>query len=70
MKTSTERFAVGHRVAPDPLVDRLALEDLALRFGQQPEQLELSAGQIKASTGDEDLEQIGADLQLAGDERA
>ena len=60
--------AVGHRVAPDPLVDRLALEHLALGVGKQLQQLELATGQVKAAIADEGLELVGADLQLAGDE--
>ena len=61
---------MGHRVAPDPLVDRLALEHLALGVGEQLQQLELAAGQVEAVAADEGLELVGADLQLAGDERA
>ncbi len=61
--------AVGHRVAPDPLVDRLALEHLALGVGEQLQQLELAPGQVEAAAADEGLELVGADLQLAGDQR-
>ena len=61
--------AVGHRIAPDPLVDRLALEHLALAVGEQVQQLELAAGQVEALTGGEGLELIWTDLQLTGGKR-
>src|SRR6201999_3619646 len=61
--------AVGHRVAPDPLVDGLALEDLALGAGEQMQELELAPGQVEAVAGDEGLEAVGADLELAGEDR-
>ena len=62
-------IAVGHRVAPDPLVDGLALEHLALGPGEQVEELELAPGQVEAVAGDEGLEAVGADLELAGEDR-
>jgi hypothetical protein len=40
--------AVGHRVAPDLLVDVLALDHLAVRLDQQLQQLELAAGEADA----------------------
>ena len=40
--------AVGHRVAPDALVDLLALEHLALGLGEQLDQLELAPRQVDA----------------------
>ncbi len=61
---------MGHRVAPDPLVDRLALQHLALGPGEQLQQLELAPGQVEAVAADEGLELVGADLQLGGDQRA
>ena len=61
---------MGHRVPPNPLIDRLALQHLALGFGQQVQQLELAAGEVKAAAADEGLELIGADLELGGDQRA
>src|SRR5690348_6859135 len=63
-------IAVGHRIAPDPLIDRLALEHLALGVGEQLQQLELAARQVETAAADEGLELIGANLQLAGDQRA
>src|ERR1700744_6060937 len=62
-------IAVGHRVAPDPLVDGLALEYLSLGAGEQVQQLELAPGQVEAVAGDEGLEAVGADLELAGEDR-
>ena len=62
--------AVGHRVTPDPLVDRLPLERLALGLGEQLQQLELAPGEVEADAADEGLELVGADLELAGDQRA
>ena len=38
--------AAGHRVAPDPLVDLLALEHAALGVGEQLDQLELAPRQV------------------------
>src|SRR3954454_19006232 len=61
--------AVGHRVAPDPLVDLLALEHLAAFLGEQVEQLELAAGEVEGLVADEGLEAVGADLHLADGER-
>src|SRR3954468_12192389 len=60
--------AVGHRVAPDPLIDRLALEDLVLGVGAQLQQLALTAGQVEAAVADEGLKLTGADLELADDD--
>src|SRR4051812_3400189 len=62
--------AVGHRIAPHRLVDLLALQDLALRLGEQLEQLELAAGEVHAAAAREGLELGGAGLQLARHERA
>ena len=61
---------MGHRVAPDRLVDLLALEHLALSLRQQLEQLELAPRQVDAAAAHERLELIRADLQLAGHQRA
>ena len=61
---------MGHRVAPDPLVDRLALEHLALGLGEQLQQLELAAGQVEAARRRRRPGTVGADLELADDERA
>ena len=61
--------AVGHRVAPDRLVDLLALEDLALGLGEQLQHLELAPREVDAAAADEGLELIGADLELARHER-
>src|SRR5262249_4512801 len=63
-------IAMGHRVTPDPLVDRLALEHLAASGGEQLQELELAAGQVEALTGNEGLELIGPDLELGGDDGA
>ncbi len=60
---------MGHRVAPDPLVDRLPLEHLAALLGEQVQQLELAAGEVEGDVADEGLEAVGADLQLADGER-
>src|SRR3954471_12125774 len=60
--------AVGHRVAPDPLVDLLPLKHLAALLGQQVEQLELAAGELEGLLADEGLEAVRADLQLTGAE--
>src|SRR6201999_3442927 len=62
-------IAVGHRVTPDPLVDRLALEHLAALLGEQVEQLELAAGEVEVDLAGESLEAVGPDLQIAGGER-
>src|SRR4051794_23597297 len=62
--------AARHRVAPDALVDLLALEDAALGAGQQLDELELATGQVDGAAGDERLVLVGADLDLAGHERA
>ena len=62
--------AAGHRVAPDALVDLLALEHAALGAGQQLDQLELAAGELDRAAVDERLELVGADLELAGRDRA
>src|SRR5258708_7246484 len=63
-------IALGHRVAPDPLVDRLALEHLALGVGEQVQQLELATGEVEAVAAHEGLKLIGADLELSGNQRA
>src|SRR6476661_3605422 len=47
--------AVSHRVAPDALVYRLALQHLPLGLDEQLQQLELAAGQVEALAGDEGL---------------
>src|SRR5262245_16374000 len=60
--------AVGHRVAPDLLVDVLALDHLAVRLREQLQQLELAAREPDAPPADEGLVLVAADLQLAGDE--
>jgi hypothetical protein len=56
---------VDHGVAPDALVDLLALEDLALGLGQQLDELVLAPGQLDRGAGDEGLELVAADLDLA-----
>src|SRR4051794_40269121 len=53
-------IAVGHRVSPHSLVNRLPLEDLTLGSGKQLQELELAPGQIEAATADECLELVGA----------
>src|SRR3954471_21524189 len=58
--------AVGHRVAPDLLVDLLPLEHLAAFLGEQVEQLELAAGEVEWLLAGEGLETVGANPQLAG----
>ena len=60
-------IAVRHRVTPDPLIDVVALDDLALGLRQAGEQLELSACQADRRSGYERLELIGADLKLGCD---
>src|SRR6476660_1302484 len=62
--------AMGHRISPHPLVDRLALQHLALGLGEQVQQLELAAGQVEAAAADEGLELVCPDLQLGGEKRA
>src|SRR3954470_7833329 len=57
--------AVDHRVATDALVDLLALEHLALGVGEELDQLELAAREVDRRAGDERLELVRADLQLA-----
>ena len=47
--------AVGHRVTPDLLVDGLAFEDVALVFGKEVEEFELTPGQVQTDPGDEGL---------------
>src|SRR3954469_15629264 len=61
--------AAGHGVAPDALVDLLALEHPALGRGEQLDQLELAAREVDRAIADEGLELIGADLHLAGLDR-
>ena len=61
---------MGHRVAPDALVDLFALEHGALGPGERLEQLELAAREAEAATGDEGLKLIRADLELAGGDGA
>ena len=51
---------VDHRVAPDPLVDLLALQHLALGLGEQLDELELAARQIDGGAADERLELVPA----------
>ena len=58
--------AAGHRVAPDALVDLLALEHAPAGVGEQLDQLELAPRQVDRAAGDERLEAVGADLELAG----
>ena len=60
---------MGHRVAPDPLVDLLALDHPAAGLGEHLHELELAPGELEAVPGDEGLELVGADLDLAGDQR-
>src|SRR5262249_35787551 len=60
--------AVGHRVAPDLLVDLLALDHLTVGLGEELEQLELASGETDALAADESLVLVGPDLELAGDE--
>ena len=57
--------AAHHRVAPQARVDLLALEHPALGGGEQLDQLELAARQVEALAGDEGLEAVAADLDLA-----
>ena len=38
-------------------------------LGEQVQQLELAPGEVEASIADEGLEAVGADLQLAGEQR-
>src|SRR5690348_6482989 len=61
--------AAGHRVAPDALVDLLALEYAALRVREQLDELELATGQVDRAVPDEGLELVGPDLHLAGGDR-
>src|SRR3954452_10785673 len=61
--------AAGHRIAPDALVDLLALQHAALGVGEQLDQLDLPAVQIDRALPDEGLELIAADLDLAGAHR-
>jgi hypothetical protein len=57
--------AVGHGIAPDPLVDALPLEHLTLRGGEEMEELELAPGEVERAAGDEGLELVRPNLQLA-----
>ena len=61
---------MGHRVAPDPLVDRFPVENLAFVLGKQLDQFELATGQVEALTTDESLELVGPDLDLADNQRS
>jgi hypothetical protein len=61
---------MSHRVAPHALVDVLALDHPAARVGEHLEELELAARQADAAAGDESLELVGPDLDLAGNDRA
>src|SRR4051794_5338446 len=55
---------MGHRVAPDLLVDLLPLDHLARHLSQKLEELEFPTRQLKALSADERLELIAAYLQL------
>src|SRR4051812_21264429 len=55
--------AVRHRVAPDALVNLLALDHLAGDLRQELEKLEFATGQPKALATDERLVLVGANLQ-------
>jgi hypothetical protein len=55
---------VGHRVAPDLLVDLLPLDDLARDLREQCEQLELTPGETEALAADESLVLVRPDLEL------
>src|SRR5215217_6926716 len=52
--------AVHHRVAPDALVDLLALDHVALGRGEHLDQLVLSSRQVEAGAVDERLELVAA----------
>ena len=56
---------MDHGVAPDALVDLLALQDLALGLGEQLDQLELAPGELDGDPAHERLELVGTDLDLA-----
>src|SRR5262249_30417188 len=45
-------IAVGHRVAPDLLVDLLALDHLAVCLGEELQKLELASGEADALAAD------------------
>src|SRR3954464_11384602 len=60
---------VDHRVAPDPLVDLLALQHLALGVREQLDELELAAREIDRPAAGERLELVGPDLELADQDR-
>src|SRR3954470_12191731 len=62
--------AAGHRIAPDALVDLLALEHASLGVGEELDQLELAPGELDALAADVRLEQVGADLDVAGQHRS
>jgi hypothetical protein len=55
---------VGHRVAPDLLVDLLALDHLTGDLGEQLEQFELATGEAEALPAHQGLELVGPDLEL------
>src|SRR3712207_3243190 len=61
--------AAGHGVAPDALVDLLALEHAPVGVGQQLDELELAVREIDGVLADERLVLIGADLDLADHDR-
>src|SRR5215216_4484494 len=61
--------AVDHGVDPDAALDLVALEHLARVVGKDLEELKLAARQVEALAGDVDLEPIGPDLDVTGDQR-
>src|SRR3954449_4542719 len=61
--------AVGHRVAPDPLVHALARNDAARGAGEQVKKLELAPREPHRAATDEGLEHVRPDLQLSRDDR-
>src|SRR5215204_420561 len=60
--------AVDHGVAPDAAIDLVALEHLAGVIGEHLEELELAAREVEALPRHVDLESIGPDLEVAGDQ--
>src|ERR1700722_14048863 len=61
--------AADHRVAPQPLVDELALEYATTRGGEQLDQLELAPREVDAHPANEGLILVAVDLDLAREHR-
>ena len=69
MDVDGARVAVG-AVAPDPLEQRVAVEDPAGALRERGEDLELDVGELDPLTADPHLPAGEVDVELAGADRA